>query len=180
MDIQRYVKEAHDYFVAAGDTNKNIGDLLMRIIEELGAASAAHREGRFADWGNFRKESYAKLGEGDFHAGHICFEQHIKDTREDHIAMAFLRLFDLCGYLGIGNLKLKSNRECDYENIGEHLYYIIFMTSDVYYIRDQECFDGVFNLLLDFCQHHNIPVEKHIEHRLAYNRTLLRTHGKKY
>lgn len=207
MDIKQYIKESHDYFVAAGsyvcpeceglghvetddfmedclscsgtgiDPDKNIGDRLMRVIEELGAANVAHREGRFADWK--RHDNYMKRQLTKF-SPIVAFNKYIKGTREDRIAMVFIRLFDLAGYLGLENLKLKSNRECGCENIGENLYYIIFMTSDVYYIRDQECFDEVLNLLLDFCQHNNIPIEKHIEARLAYNKMCLRTHGKKY
>ena len=77
--------------------NKNIGELLMLVVSELGEALEAHRKNRFTKvkW----LEGYEKdLKTSDFP---LVFERSIKDTFEDEIADVFIRLFDLCGYLGI-------------------------------------------------------------------------------
>lgn len=57
------------------DNERNVGELLMLTTSELGEALEAHRKGRFG------------------------LKQ--KDTFEDEIADTFIRLFDLCGGLGI-------------------------------------------------------------------------------
>lgn len=62
------------------DNERNIGELLMLVVSELGEALEAHRKGRMND---------PKI------------EGFQKDTFEDEIADTFIRLFDLAGGLGI-------------------------------------------------------------------------------
>jgi len=57
------------------DKERNVGELLMLTTSELGEALEAHRKGRFG------------------------LKQ--KDTFEDELADCFIRLFDICGGLGI-------------------------------------------------------------------------------
>lgn len=57
------------------DKERNIGEMLMLIVSELGEAIEAHRKGNFG------------LGQ--------------KDTFEDELADTAIRLFDLCGGLRI-------------------------------------------------------------------------------
>ena len=57
------------------DPNKNIGALLCDVVEELMDAKRAFREGRAA--------------------------VSIKSTPGDKLASAVIRLFEICGYLGI-------------------------------------------------------------------------------
>jgi len=101
------IKEAHDNAIEKGfypeGENKNIGELLMLIVSELGEALEAHRCGRFIPkeldtsyfYNTFEKD-------GIKHSYMITFfEGYIKDTFEDEIADTFIRLFDLCEYLEI-------------------------------------------------------------------------------
>ncbi len=57
------------------EKGRNVGEMVMLVVSELGEASEAHRTRNFG------------LGQ--------------KDTFEDEIADAVIRLFDLCGGLGI-------------------------------------------------------------------------------
>lgn len=57
------------------DKERNVGEMLMLIVSELGEAVEAHRKGNFG------------LGQ--------------KDTFEDELADTAIRLFDLCGGLRI-------------------------------------------------------------------------------
>ena len=57
------------------DKKRNVGEMLMLIVSELGEAIEAHRKGNFG------------LGQ--------------KDTFEDELADTAIRLFDLCGGFGI-------------------------------------------------------------------------------
>ena len=75
---------------------KNIGELLMLVTSELGEALEALRKGRRADIEAYREHD-ANLA--DFDKG--LFEVHIKDTFEDEIADAIIRLLDMCDPLVI-------------------------------------------------------------------------------
>lgn len=70
------------------DKERNVGEMLMLVTSELGEAMEAHRKNRVADWQKFELEN-------------VPFAESIKDTFEDEIADAMIRLFDMCGGLGI-------------------------------------------------------------------------------
>lgn len=180
--------EGHD---CCGGTNynqnKNIGELLMLIVSELGEALEAHRSGRFADWEAFTaskgQDNYFDFSEPD---NIMDFEILIKDTFEDEIADVFIRLFNLCGYLGIeiDSIPDWENNPFDIDNVGSQLFYIdkklhkiedSFGTSDETYRIKQTLY------ALDyFSTLHNIPIEKHITAKMAYNKTREKRHGKRY
>lgn len=94
------------------DKDRNIGEALMLITSELSEALEADRKARRANYPAYEDvfESIAdemKDPYGDL--AHECaFKAHIKDTFEDELADAVIRLLDLCGGLGI--------------NIGRHIY----------------------------------------------------------
>ena len=84
------------------DTKRNVGELLMLIVSELAEALEAHRKEKVAYSENILQmlasgftweEEAADLKE--------TFERGIKDTFEDEIADAAIRIFDLAGGLGI-------------------------------------------------------------------------------
>lgn len=170
------------------DPNKNIGELLMLIVSELGEALEAHRKGRFAVVSKYLyslDDFIEKLGGP--HQVLLCeyFTTNIKDTFEDEIADVFIRLFDLCGYLGI-SLTYRTYRLHQYYrewgNVGADLFYLSCkLPPDTGYDNFEiTSLDLIFSLLYDFSQHHNIPIEKHIEAKMAYNRTRPHKHGKNY
>lgn len=98
------------------DKERNVGELLMLVTSELGEAMEAHRKGKFAN-GHEMGSAYATYEE--------WFRNHYKDTFEDEIADAIIRLLDLSAGLGI-------------------------------------------------------DIEKHIDAKLAYNKTRPKLHGKSY
>ena len=108
------------------DKERNTGELLMLVTSELAEALEADRKGRKAD-----KQRLTVLGtHGDKLERNTLlfkkvFEGDIKDTFEDEIADAVIRLFDLAEGLGI-------------------------------------------------------DLEFHIKHKMAYNKTRERLHGKAY
>jgi NTP pyrophosphatase (non-canonical NTP hydrolase) len=92
--------------------NYNIGELLMLITSELGEAVESHRKGKFSDWESFYKD-VNEIGEIE------SFKIHIKDTFEDEIADAVLRLLDLSARLNIDlekhiNSKVEFNKTRPY------------------------------------------------------------------
>ena len=140
--------------------NKNIGEFLMLIVSELGEALEAHRNNNF----------YDKLKSPEYPSSQwsSCFEMEIADV--------FIRLFDLCGYLN--HDLIKDINDCNYSwmkplNIGK----ILFSITGT--LCRQEL--GLFYMqLFTLCRKLNIPIEKHIKAKMAYNRTRPRKHGKEY
>lgn len=99
------------------DDKREIGTLLMLCVSELSEALEADRKGynanmralktREKDFANFSEENKMAIFKEDF-------EYYIKDSLEDELADAIIRILDLCGYLEIDieehiRLKMKYN-----------------------------------------------------------------------
>lgn len=72
------------------DKERNVGEMLMLVVSELGEAMEAHRKGKFTT-----EEIWLKFTETS------DFKSTIKDTFEDEIADAIIRLLDISAGLGI-------------------------------------------------------------------------------
>ena len=91
------------------DTPREIGTLLMLIVSELSEALEADRKDRHADFEAYKTKLNSEPNRAFVKQPYI-FQEYIKDTFEDEIADAMIRLFDLCGYLNIdieNHIKLK-------------------------------------------------------------------------
>lgn len=107
-------------FWSAGAENQNVGELLMLVVSELGEAMEAHRKGKFANIGRMDFELSEDLSENEYllksqNIQREKFEFHVKDTFEDEIADAIIRLLDLSAGLDIDiekyiNLKVEYNK----------------------------------------------------------------------
>lgn len=120
LKLNEACKAQHEAVLAKGFEHQPIATNLMLIVSELSEAMEADRHNRHADTEAWNKETptiihsiaddavlYRKpdghLTDKEY-AQAMCkhaFEKHIKDTFEDEIADAFLRLMDLCGEYGI-------------------------------------------------------------------------------
>ena len=168
------------------DPNKNIGELLMLIVSKLGEALEAHRNNRFADWESYARGiqqlknscSMWKDMEGDMmftKEGKNYFISYIKDTFEDEIADVFIQLFDLCGYLGIepetheDKLYLHKN---PFINLYDLLLFITRCISEMQndLIDKNNIISSALGYLNSICNMFNIPIEKHIKARMAYDK----------
>lgn len=165
------------------DPNRNIGEMLMLIVSELGEALEAHRCGKFCKIDNlsfdmnYQEDSPVKSEIGRF-------EVWVKDTFEDEIADVFIRLFDLCGYLEIDFI-MPENETGTFDNIGENLFSLTRLITEIYPLEKDLCkIKDILSLfvrrLYRDCQVWNIPIEKHITAKMAYNKTRPHKHGKKY
>lgn len=77
MEFSHYIDKCHKIAKEKGfwDKDRNVGEMLMLVVTELGEALEAHRTNQFG-------------------------LEH-KDTFEDEVADVFIRLFDFCGGLNI-------------------------------------------------------------------------------
>lgn len=94
-------KKANDNALAKGfgRAAEDLPKALMLIVSELSEALEADREGKWA----------AKVESGDMHALHnlndeeyaAWFKTNVKDTVQDELADAIIRLFNVAGDLGL-------------------------------------------------------------------------------
>lgn len=80
------------------DSERNFGELLMLVVSELGEALEAHRKNKISNIERYKEYVLLKPIDSD---EIISFEKYIKDTVEDEIADAVIRLLDLSEGLGI-------------------------------------------------------------------------------
>lgn len=93
------------------DNERNTGELLMLVVSELGEAMEAHRKGKFADHKLFDREIEANPEHNN--TLEFAFKHHIKDTFEDEVADAIIRLLDLSAGLGI-NIEWHIQKKIEY------------------------------------------------------------------
>lgn len=74
------------------DDRKNVGEVLMLVTSELAEALEADRKERYSIHGDYLKEV---LNLGDNEAFKQHFNDKVKDSFEDEIADAIIRLLDL-------------------------------------------------------------------------------------
>jgi NTP pyrophosphatase (non-canonical NTP hydrolase) len=88
--INELCEAAHAAAVDKGfyERERELPELLMLVVSELGEALEADRKGFWYD-GDIKKmlENFSPYD----------FKDEVKDSAQDEIADAFIRLFDLCG-----------------------------------------------------------------------------------
>ena len=103
LSLNAACAEQHEAVIEKGFTPQPVATNLMLIVSELGEACEADRKNRHANFKCYNSVYIDTLLEkgSTIHSGNIAFERCIKDTFEDEIADAFLRLMDLCGAMNI-------------------------------------------------------------------------------
>lgn len=114
LQLNDACKQQHQEVIDKGFDNFDIPKLLMLIVTELSEACEADRKDKHANLDKFEKlrkewQSSVLSDEARKEVYKGAFEDYIKDTFEDEIADAFLRLMDLCGAYGV--------------DIEKHIYY---------------------------------------------------------
>lgn len=114
--LNALAKSIHQDNVERGfyDKPREVGTTLMLVVSELAEAIEADRKNRHADLEAFKM---AKT--------ELTFKAFMKDTFEDEIADAFIRLFDLVGLYDIDieqhiDAKLAFNRTRGYKHGKEY------------------------------------------------------------
>lgn len=110
MEIKKLIKKSHEVAKEKGfwESERNVSEMLMLIVSELAEAQEALRKNHYSDkamadelLGDIelhKTDDEFNIMNGPWKAG---FEKNVKSTFEDEIADVAIRLFDLCGGLGI-------------------------------------------------------------------------------
>ncbi len=99
------------------DGERNVGEILMLIVSELGEAMEAHRKGKFCEVVDldYFLDTEELTGELTGESKMNFFKNNIKDSFEDEISDAVIRILDFCGGNGIDieghiNAKVEFNK----------------------------------------------------------------------
>lgn len=128
--MKNLIAQAHGTAKEKGfwDTERNVSEMLMLIVSELAEAQEALRKNHYADKSvitglvqDIELEKSDEEFQMDKGIWKGLFEDKIKSSFEDEIADVAIRLFDLCGGLGIDlekhiELKMKYNSMRGYKH----------------------------------------------------------------
>jgi NTP pyrophosphatase (non-canonical NTP hydrolase) len=94
LTLNELCTEAHAAAVAKGwyERHRDMPELLMLVVSELSEALEADRHGHWIE---------SSIDISDNMLSVEGFERYVKDSVEDELADAFIRLFDICGYYNI-------------------------------------------------------------------------------
>lgn len=187
--LNRYAKGCHQRAVSKGfwDEPHSVGHYLMLAFGELHEAIEADRIGKWAKLDPDTIDTLQRIAGAPYTQE---FLREIKDTVEDEIADAVIRLLDLLGWI-IGDRTLAGfevnvgrgayEKEEPPVMLTDALFPIIANASDNLIFSNTTA--GILNsikTLEQLCDHLGIDLMAHIELKLKYNETRPALHGKKY
>ena len=187
--LNRYAKDCHQRSVAKGfwDGRNSVGHYLMLAFGELHEAIEADRIGKWAKLDHDTIDTLQRI-DGAPYAQE--FLREVKDTVEDKIADAVIRLLDLLGYFidqfGLPDWKVNYGIDLYSEDgIPPMLTDALMPIVTDLCIVDEKCDPtmGFLNSLKSLellCDHLGIDLMAHIDLKLKYNATRPALHGKKY
>ena len=187
--LNRYAKDCHERAVDKGfwDEPRSVGHCLMLAFGELHEAIEADRLGKWAKLDPDTIDTLQRI-EGAPYAQ--TFLREVKDTVEDEIADAVIRLLDLLGCLLDGReLQARKvnrvNSVYGEDGIPPMLTDALIPIVATLCEADADC-DTTTGILYAIkslellCDHLGIDLMTHIDLKLKYNATRPAKHGKKY
>lgn len=176
-------KRIHQNAINKGfwDRDLSTEHCLMLVITELSEAVEADRKGKRSNveqYVNSTAKSRIRT-DNPMYFNRVSFENNIKDTVEDELADAVIRLLDLAGARSFNIervlIKFPNMKKTFTENIfricTEIVYYKYSMEERVNY--------AILNIR-ELCNFIGIDIDWHIEQKMLYNETREKMHGKAY
>lgn len=186
--LNRYAKDCHQLSVAKGfwDVPHSVGHCLMLAYGELHEAIEADRIGKWAKLTPEAVKNLRVVSDGAFTKAFLWF---VKDTVEDEIADAVIRLLDLLGWMiesggplvSIDYVRGEFGNTAPPKEFTDALLRVV--CSSVLPFSFCSTLDAVLDpikSLEQLCDHLGIDLMTHIELKLKYNATRPALHGKKY
>ena len=188
MDLNELRYKAYHCAVAHGWHEENLSDehFLCLVISELMEAVEADRKGKHADTIHFNQEmdyclrELKVFGENYDKAFVDIFEYYIKDSVEDELSDACIRLLDLAGLRGhdLDGFDYEGSDTEDYSEMSftESIFKICVYITDNFYRHELFI---LLNEIFAFCRDRNINIFWHIEQKMKYNELRPYKHGNK-
>ena len=180
MNLNKLRDKAYKCAVAHGwhEEKKSNRHWLCLVISELMEAVEADRKGKHANRANF--EYYMKQRKRDDGEFMYAFKQDIKDSVEDELADACIRMLDLAGLRGydLDSFDYEGSDTEDYSDMTftESMFRICTYVTDNFY-RDELYI--LLNEIFAFCRDRNIDIFWHIKQKMKYNELRPYKHGDK-
>lgn len=188
--LNRYAKDCHRRAVAKvfWDEPHTVGHYLMLAFGELHEAIEADRLGK---WVKLTPEQIEELRGLEGAAYAQAFLRMVKDTVEDELADAVIRLLDLLGWM-IGDGALSETEVIEGLSISVfHIKGLTTLADTLWPILQEACcmcgsyirLKAILYVIRSLeltCDHLGIDLMAHIELKLKYNETRPVLHGKKY
>ena len=167
---------------------------LMLILTEISEAVEADRKGKYADMSNYNKKymKYDKIAQEETRF-RCAFEYHVKDTVSDELSDVCIRIFDLCGMLGIvpkvyvDEIREKFDEVFGEMSFCERMFELSCQVTeydadsdleDLSFMRDK--LGMALSFIMCMCKSMGIDIMRHIELKMRYNEMRPSKHGKKY
>lgn len=189
MNLNNLRNKAYKAACEHGFHDKQISDehCLMLVITELSEAIEADRKACRANIDAFKRRFALTVDKPSTEAFKEAFEVFIKDTVEDELSDACIRLLSLAGLRGTDLSKCKkfemlfSYIETDDED-PYSLTEAIFTTCKVITRGDaiDKTIRTALSRIIAICHMRGIDIEWHIEQKMMYNSFRERLHGKNY
>jgi hypothetical protein len=186
--LNHYARKCHNRAVAKGfwDVPHSIGHSLMLAYGELHEAIEADRLGKWAKLDPNTIDTLHRI-EGAIYTQE--FLRLVKDTVEDEIADAVIRLLDLLGWsiesgtplVGLDYVRGEFENTVPPKDLPGALLRVV--CSSVLPLSFCSTFEAVLapiKSLEQLCDHLGIDLMAHIDLKLKYNATRPALHGKKY
>lgn len=180
MNMNELRDLAYKNAVAHGWHEENLSDehFLCLVISELMEAVEADRKGMHANRDIF--EYYMKQRRRDDDEFIYAFKHDIKDSVEDELSDACIRLLDLAGLRGydLDSFDYEGSDTEDYSDMSftESMFRICTYVTDNFY-RDELYI--LLNEIFAFCRDRNIDIFWHIKQKMKYNELRPYKHGDK-
>lgn len=185
IDLNSYRDRAYQNAVNHGwhEEEKSEAHWMCLVISELMEAVEADRVGNYADIEAFEKNEMRGL---DFREN---FERYIKDTVQDELADACIRILDLAGLRGLDLGEIRTDELESAEGFfnwtfTESMYYIVSIIAEKGIMDWKEFRSYLYACIgeiLVYCVQHEIDIFWFIEQKMKYNETRPFKHGgKKY
>lgn len=185
IDLNSYRDRVYQNAVNHGwhEEDKSDAHWLCLVISELMEAVEADRSGNYADIEASEKNEMRGF---DFREN---FERYIKDTVQDELADACIRLLDLAGLRdldlsGIRTDELESAEGFFNWTFTESMYYIVSVIAEKGIMDWKEFRSYLYTCLgeiMTYCVQHEIDIFWFIEQKMKYNESRPFKHGgKKY
>lgn len=161
------------------DEERSIEHWKCLIVSELMEAVEADRKGKRADIRAFNARQSVGRGSKDVTVSYeYNFGLCIKDTLEDELADACIRIFDLAGHK---NIDLESRKTPVIVPVGtftEKIYDVVHVLVGCEQLN--RCLTLTLMRIFLLAEGMGIDIEKHIQLKMEYNASRPYKHGKKY